>query len=744
MPNRFGRSPGQPAPFQPQGQLPDGLIPVTRPAGEAAGEISTALGTLATTVGKYADEATAIEAEHAGNVAGLDKAYRPTGGTSIRDKNFDEAATKTYLNNLSAEVQTRMRDTYEANKNSPAALKDGLDKLQQEFLAGDVFPDIEGKFRAAYAQHRLVYEIKARDNFDADQKDKARAALFNDARETMTTAAMAAAADPSDKQLGAVLEKRAQELDKLYDDAAKNDDISHEAAAKLKARARGTLAQTGILASAEKLDAAGVAALREKTRADFAKGLIKGLDAEWYSGLESSLIQLERSKLTAGKAAAGELSKRFDDHVARVADGQTPPPGEWENLVTAARPLPDGDRLVRQAEAKTTMANTLRGLSTADADRVMRDLRSKWRQEGGVDTERGQVLDFGEKYISDQRTALKTDLLGTAQKTSLIPDIKPLDFEGYMQTPDAGAAIAGLAGQFTGRVAQARAVADTLSRDPQFLRPEERERMKAIVDAGGDKALGLATAIVKGAGTDASKVLTEIGGEAPLLAQAGSVLAEGGSLSLARDVMAAAQIRQIKGGKIAMPDPQLFTAAVRDGFGAAFNLQGADKQRIQAAASAATSARLDRNNIDPKSSEAQALYKKTLQEAAGAVFVDGTQYGGVAAYKPGYWSSYQVPVPSGVKADAFRDVIRSIRDEDLAGLPVPPQTADGRPYRAQDVAGAVPIAVRGGYRFAMGDPQSADPKYIRGADGRPFVLPFEQLRGELIQRVPGAFLGGEH
>jgi hypothetical protein len=52
------------------------------------------------------------------------------------------------------------------------------------------------------------------------------------------------------------------------------------------------------------------------------------------------------------------------------------------------------------------------------------------------------------------------------------------------------------------------------------------------------------------------------------------------------------------------------------------------------------------------------------------------------------------------------------------------------------------VATRGGYRFAAGDPASDDPKWIRGADGRPFVLDLERLEPALRKRVPGAYSGG--
>src|SRR3990172_3554140 len=102
----------------------------------------------------------------------------------------------------------------------------------------------------------------------------------------------------------------------------------------------------------------------------------------------------------------------------------------------------------------------------------------------------------------------------------------------------------------------------------------------------------------------------------------------------------------------------------------------------------------------------------------------------------------KVLVPPDVRADKFSSVIGAIKDADLKGMAVPPQSESGAPYRARDLHNAVPVAVRGGYRFALGDPNSDEPKWIRGADGNPFLLSLAALKGTLRQRVPDAFIGG--
>ncbi len=90
-----------------------------------------------------------------------------------------------------------------------------------------------------------------------------------------------------------------------------------------------------------------------------------------------------------------------------------------------------------------------------------------------------------------------------------------------------------------------------------------------------------------------------------------------------------------------------------------------------------------------------------------------------------------------MKADRFRDVIGAVTDDDLSKMGVSPENA-----KARDIHNALPVAVDGGYVFAVGDPRSADPRYIKGALGGPFKLDFNQMEERLRKRVPDAFLGG--
>lgn len=160
MANKFGRS--VPAgDFNPKGLLPEGLLPVARPSGEAYAEASVELKRVASAFGQLANHASAAEGERAGKRAGLDPAYRPSGQTNIYATARDDAATKVYAVGLDTKMRADMLAVYDANKDDPQKLAAGFDTLRSEYLSQHVFPDIQGPFDTAFARLRLPLERRA-------------------------------------------------------------------------------------------------------------------------------------------------------------------------------------------------------------------------------------------------------------------------------------------------------------------------------------------------------------------------------------------------------------------------------------------------------------------------------------------------------------------------------------------------------------------------------------------------------
>lgn len=735
MPNRFGRQAAQVAPFDPKPLLPEGLLPVARPGGEVASQLAAESEQAAKQLGHYADRAAAIEGKDAGKTAGLDPAYRPAGRTSIYGKAYEDAAVATYADQLDARVRTDLQSVYEANKDSPAALKTALDKLGQEYESRHVFDQIRGDFRASFARLRLPYENGAARALEGRSQDASRAALIDNIATSQTNAARAAAADPNGAATGGVVRGELARIEGLIDEAAARGDITAVAAVKLKTQSRSEALTRAAVAQAETLGTPeAIAEYRANAKKQFAEGRFDGLDADGFDRLDASLEQLERRKRVDGNHGVVLLQKNVKDYVQRASEGFPVSAAEWTAFAGSdAAKTPAGAAVLDLGQRQLQVADLLRNRPVADGEREVVAMRAELQRGGAASEGQADLVRFAERVVREQRVALAKDPIGLAARKGVIAAPTPLDL-------DADAAAIGA--QIRDRTAQARAIGQTFERTPVFFQPAERERLKEIVNEGGDRALALAGAVVKGADSDAPRLLAEISDEAPLLAQAGSIIVAGGSIAAARDALAAGAIARESGKKLPALKAPDELRIVRDELGTAYRLAPDDKGRVQRAADAIARTRIHRAGVDPAGTEAQAIYQQALQEAAGATIVGGVQYGGVANYRTGWFSgSRKVRVPPAVIADRFRDVLLTLRDDDLAALAVPPEQSAGTPARARDLAGAVPIAVRGGYAFAF-DPDADDPKFIRGKDGRPFVLPFDQLAPELRRRRPDLFLGG--
>ena len=368
-----------------------------------------------------------------------------------------------------------------------------------------------------------------------------------------------------------------------------------------------------------------------------------------------------------------------------------------------------------------------------------------------------------------------------------------------------------------------------------------------------------------------------------MISEAGSILAFGGSPRAAEDVILGyGKSSDGKAQKGLKPDAaaQRYTEVAGD----ALALASKDSGRISRAAASIARKRITEEGVEPDGDEAKAIYDQAVQEAAGATFDRGVQYGGFATVGGGlFGGGRKVLVPPTIRADRFEDVLGAITDTDLIGYETDPQKIlarnkpftkpglkqddfatkltpedeksfrqwveknhvpfdpnargpqdydmrgfwkgltsgdphattgvdpnDGRlhftdywktPYHASfsaeskfatsgapdwrgdqlvgkdgtvifdDAArpkqipkagsafyaagrtgggrvrrslaatlrDATPVAVKGGYAFAYGDPASADPQFVQAEDGSVYVLDLEALAPKLATRVPEAF-----
>lgn len=475
------------------------------------------------------------------------------------------------------------------------------------------------------------------------------------------------------------------------------------------------------------------AALREaeKIKTDPDIKLNPGQRLNYYSRIVGSIQNRVNAQKQVDKNIEGEI-------------------GDIENIATRGNPVPP-ERIAAARTAVAQSGNPLLRDKLINAETIqpiladwrksspdllqnnLRDVERVMREHGETPVMR-TLYDSGTKLLAEMRKETQADPLGWASRTGAVT-IAPID----LAQPETMRA----------RIAAAETAANHYAQQPEYLTPAEKQQINRVTATGGDAMIAAAGSLVNGFGDRAPRVLAELGKESPVLTHIGSLMLANGSPSLMQDAADAVALRQNKEFK----HPRWLTnesdaiqkaqhARTIDVYGGAFLLAPDMGRRAEETGQAAFFTRTARDvGLDPKveSDKSLPIYSRTLQEAAGARFVKDVQFGGVGTVRrPGtgwWWEDRKVVVPSSIRADRFGDVLGAVRQEDIGGA----VDENGKPFPVGNLRKAMPIAADGGYRFALGDPASDSPKWVRGADGQPFVLNLQQLEPALRQRVPSAF-----
>jgi hypothetical protein len=172
-------------------------------------------------------------------------------------------------------------------------------------------------------------------------------------------------------------------------------------------------------------------------------------------------------------------------------------------------------------------------------------------------------------------------------------------------------------------------------------------------------------------------------------------------------------------------------------YGEAYAAAPAARMRAVEAARAAFDVRArDRGLSADILGQSRDEFRRALQEAAGAVFENGEQYGGV-----GRFNGRRTIVPANVSAERFGRLVEAITDADLAANG--PIGSNGQPLRARDLRGAQLVAIGANrYRVARGDPDGDRPQWFMNRQGDVWELNFDALETTLRNRRPDLYRGG--
>ncbi len=658
--------------------------------------------------------------------------WRPSGQDTVYGRAYDEEGARLYLSMLNTELLKTTDALGQKYKNDPEGLQGALQDLHGQLLHDHVYPEIQPEFEQAFTSLATKELSAARAGKDQQDDDKAKAEgnqRLADLGDVISQKLTGGDQDGAARALS-VWE---QNLDVQVD----GGQISAADAGEMKRKKRNETALAGYMRQADAKTPGEIDGMAAALERDWRDGGIAGLDADGYANVVTGLGRLKKQKLDADASLRKDLRSRGNTIAVAVADGIEPDPKALDKLMLDGAASAIGRDENAGTAAKIAAARAVRDMTVADAQHYVAAAR---KQFGANPTEaQARAVQFAQNILDKKKKAISTDPLSYAEKTGLVRPTVSL----------AGTDASTIAGTLPERVEAAEQAAEKFGIVPRYLKAGEASAIAKQMRADPATGADLASAIVSGAGARAPAVLAELGQDAPVIAESGAILADGGSAQAAEDV-----IRGYGKSDDGKALTRLKPATQRDSFvrvtGGALALAGRDAQRIERAAGAITRTRLTEQGLDPDSDEAQAIHAQAVNEAAGAVIDRGVQYGGFAPIGGGlFGGGYEVLVPSGVRADRFEDVVNALTDEDLAELRVKPKT--GVAFRPAGRGGAMAelpmaetlrraklVASGNGYAFALGDPSGPDPQFIMGSDGAPFILSANVLRAVAIARVPGA------
>jgi hypothetical protein len=610
---------------------------------------------------------------------------------------------------------------YDAYKDDPAQLQQALGQLKARHLQDDVFPEIAPDYTVSFDRQANELVQRSRALFDQrkEQQDKAN---FLDRVQTLEDqkSQRLAAIQPNDQTAAASLADQQSLIDQHYDAAAARGIISPEEAMVYKRKSRSDTVTTFYTKQAANKSPEDILQLRKDMTRDYAAGNLAGVTGDDWERIDKGLVSAANARKTQDDKANEDLKTRGDDIAARVARGLPVDPANLARFQLDAATAPKGKEIVGSTLTRINFAEALRTQTLAEVQKELPSLLGK-----GATPE---DYDFAQKTMEEHKKALETDPLGVAERFGVLPASPGLPLDG---DPDPRA----VANSFAERVNAAQAAATHFGVQPKYFRPGEAQQISDAVKQDPQRGLAIAAGLVAAGGRDANKILAELGSDAPAISQSGDIIRLGGDPKAALDLITS--YGKTPDGKTYsdMPVTQRMPIA-NDVAGGALAFTPDQQVQLDASANAIARKRLYDAGIKPTDPAAKPVYQRAYNEAAGAIYANDVQYGGFGAYDPGFWwRSRKVLVPNSIRADRFEDVVQSLNDGDVGQV----KAQNGRTWTSGDFKKALPVAVNGGYAFALGDPQGSSPMFIADEKGNPVVLDIAGMKDKLSARNPGAF-----
>lgn len=398
----------------------------------------------------------------------------------------------------------------------------------------------------------------------------------------------------------------------------------------------------------------------------------------FLSSAETEIRRREREQQTAANQAANaaEAAVRhaLDDAEDALENGLAPATSFAEILTRAdGIGTADGAELAaraREGQLLTEFSHQFSRLPLADAERLLREERESL-SDGATGLEARRVA-LGERMLGTMATRLRDDPVAYAGTLGF--DVGRLDMTS----------VDGLRDSLPRRRSQAAGVSRHFGVPGRILTDAEVTAIGAGIEAGSLARPGVAAAVVETMGDDAPAVLAEIAPQEPMLAHMGGLVLEGAGAA-ARDLDRGLELRRADGFSTRLAPAARLQEIADTELGGFAGRHGGTALRIQEAANAIYEARALRHGWDRDDFNANE-YRRALNEATGATFVNGVQFGGLTQFGssaarrlsdpltsvPGGGlfideaaPRHKVVVPGWLRADRFDDVVDMIADRTL-------------------------------------------------------------------------------
>lgn len=734
MANRRAQSvdPGQP--FEAPQKVLSPIGQIERPRGEADATIFAVASKLGDAVGRFGDELAQAEGRRAGEIAGADPAFRPTGGNTLRARAFDKAGSDIYVANAQARFQTELTDAFMANKDDPSGFVAASKKLLSTYERDHLYPEVTGYFRAFAANATNSLRRTALSNFEDRENDRAFGGMIDEFQSRDRSIGAILAANPNDPKADILNDDDVNARILAIEARVARGAISATQGAKMKAKVEEEGASRLLLARANALTSPeAVEAFRAAQKQRFIDGKIAGLTG--FDTIDATLAKRAQALRAGQQKELTGLNRDLEDFIDRARDGWAPTSSEWMLMRKRAEALGEpGAQLIAQAEIKLQLGQQTGALPFDQAEiavgRIEDEARASGSNPAAVDAAK-----HARRVLDTRRDNFARDQIGTGER----------EYQFQAGSIDFRAPPADLAAAVSARVPAALTIAQTAGRKAVWLRPEEREAARAALEEGGEKALGILESLVAGGRQFAPQILAEIGDGAPALAHAANVMAQTGDRSFARQVVDYQRAQKAAGGQLPSAAATDVDKIMRDLYGTALTgYSVAEVAATKAAAIAWSKVEFSRRGIDPKNfADSEDVLREAFQRARGQTSQAGVTYGGIATQivAPVFFrdTKAQVQAPRNVRTDMFDKVIGAITNEDIAALANPPVTKKGDVLQAKALRAHEMRAVEGGYAFGAIDSATKAFTPLRGRDGKIFILPWSEIEPRLRSRMPAAF-----